>query len=123
MSYTGSSQSSHDRYNLQQGATVVLDADGNGRISLGPSASAGPATWHVTGVIVQTNRPGKAPVPRVQVWLDQDSAQGAQGLTYDGSFSQGRCDLTITRGQVVIVQWTGGQAGDIASCTVTGERW
>lgn len=111
------------RYNLQAAASVVLDAAGAGTVQLGPSSSAGPATWHVTGVIAQTDRPGAAPVPRFQAYLDQESVLGSQGLTYDGSFAQGRTDLTITRGQLIIGTWTGGQAGDIASLTLTGEKW
>lgn len=113
---------SGQRYGLQAAEVISLDADGNGTAEIGPG-SQGPATWHVTGVIVQTDRPGKAPIPRVQVWLDQTNAAGVQGLTYDGSFAQGHSDVTMTRGQKLIATWTGGQPGDIASLTVTGEKW
>jgi hypothetical protein len=57
------------------------------------------------------------------VYLDQQSASGTQGLSYDGSFAQGSCDLTLTRGQKIICVWSGGQAGDQASLTLTGEKW
>lgn len=111
------------RTNLSLGSTVTLSASGAGTISLGPDSARGPANWHVTGVIVQTNRPGQAPIPRVVVYLDQQSASGTQGLSYDGSFAQGACDLTLSRGQKLICVWSGGQSGDLASFTVTGEKW
>jgi hypothetical protein len=108
---------------LQAGDTVTLDAAGGGTITLGPDSSRGPATWRITGVIVQTNRPGQSPIPRVQVYLDRVSPDASQGLSYDGSFAQGACDLTITRGQNLICVWAAGQAGDEASLTLTGEKW
>jgi hypothetical protein len=111
------------RQALTVGGGAVLDASGNGTVELGPDSARGPATWHVDGVILQTDRPGQAPIPRAVVYLDNVAAERSQGLSYDGSFAQGRCDLTLTRGQKLIVQWTGGQAGDSASVTLTGEKW
>jgi hypothetical protein len=111
------------RTTLNIGTTITLDASGGGTATLGPSSATGPANWHVTGVIVQTNRPGEAPVPRVVVYLDQQSASGTQGLSYDGSFAQGSCDLKLSRGQNLICVWSGGQSGDQASLTLTGEKW
>lgn len=112
------------RPTLGAGTTTRLDATGAGRIELGPNNSRGPANWRVTGVIVQTNRPGQAPVPRAVVYLDDESSPAnVQGLSYDGSFAQGRCDITLTRGQKLICLWSGGQSGDTASLTLTGEKW
>jgi hypothetical protein len=111
------------RSNLNLGKTVALNASGAGTVTLGPDTGRGPANWHVTGVIVQTNRPGLAPVPRVVVYLNDQSASGTQGLSYDGSFAQGACDLNLARGQQLMCVWSGGQSGDLASFTVTGEKW
>lgn len=111
------------RSTLNLGTTITLNASGGGTATLGPDSSRGPANWHVTGVIVQTNRPGLAPVPRVVVYLNEQSASGTQGLSYDGSFAQGSCDLMVTRGQSIICVWSGGQSGDQASLTLTGEKW
>lgn len=111
------------RSTLNLGASVTLNASGAGTISLGPDSSRGPANWHVTGVIVQTSRPGQAPIPRVVVYLDTQDPSGTQGLSYDGSFAQGACDLNLSRGQSLICVWSGGQSGDTASFTVTGEKW
>jgi hypothetical protein len=108
---------------LTIGGSVTLNASGTGTVSLGPDSARGPATWRVDGVILQTNRPGQAPIPRAVVYLDEEATERAQGLSYDGSFAQGRCNLTVTRGQKLVCTWTGGQAGDQAVMTLTGEKW
>lgn len=111
------------RTTLSAGTTVTLNASGSATARLGPDAARGPAHWRVDGVILQTDRPGQAPIPRAQVYLDDAQPVNSQGLTYDGSFAQGRCDLTLTRGQQLVCVWSGGQAGDSASITLTGEKW
>lgn len=109
--------------NLNASGSTTLDGSGGGTVTLGPQTTAGPANWRVTGVIVQTNRPGVSPIPRVQIFLDQPNPSGAQGLSYDGSFNQGTVDLTLQRGSVLIAVWSGGLSGDLASLTITGEKW
>lgn len=105
---------------LNKAASVTLDANGNGMATLGPDQ--GPPNWRIDGVILQTNRPGVAPIPRAVVYSTGTGAQNTEGLTYDGSFDQGAADITLTRGQQLIVTWTGGKPGDIATVTVTGEK-
>jgi hypothetical protein len=111
------------RSTLNISGSVTLDANGAGRVTLGPQTGPGPANWRVDGVILQTTRPGVAPIPRAQVYLDQDNPSGSQGLTYDGSYNQGTVDLTLGRGSQIIAVWSGGLAGDVASLTLTGEKW
>lgn len=108
--------------NLNESASVVLNASGAGTVTLGPSSQRGPAVWNVDGVILQTTRPGLAPIPRAQVYLGDAIPSNSQGLTYDGSFAQGKVDLKVVRGQVLTVSWTGGQSGDTAFVTVTGTK-
>lgn len=104
---------------LNKEATAILDSSGNGTASVGPGSSAGPATWTVSGVIVTTNRPGQGPVPRCAIYLDQ----ALQGVTYDGSFSQGMCtDLIVNKGSELTAIWSGGQVGDNATLTITGSQ-
>lgn len=112
------------RYPLAASGHVVLDADGSGSVSLGPD-TGGPQTWEISGMVLQTNRPGRAPVPRAQVYLDSATPGNSKGLTYDGSFASGFVTgmLTLTRGQQIIVTWTGGQEGDTATLTVNGEKY
>lgn len=106
---------------LVSGAAVTLGATGGGQVSLGPDQ--GPPNWHVTSIIVQTNRPATAPIPRIQLYLDQVNPQNSLGLSYDGSFGQAAGDQDLIRGQHIIAVWTGGQAGDLATLTVNGEMW
>lgn len=96
-----------------------------GSVTLGPGLNGdrGPATWDVTGVITKTTRPGAAPIPRVEVFLDNANDPGSsQGITYDGSFSQGPCDIPLVRGQKLVAVWTGGNVGDIATFVLSGTK-
>lgn len=106
--------------NLTKSASTVLNAAGAGSVQLGPGTSPGARTWNIDTIIVQTNRPGLAPVPRVQVYKDVAAAANSQGLSYDGSFSQASGQLTLTGQETIIIAWSGGQLGDAATATVTG---
>lgn len=109
------------RQPLLIGGTVALDATGSGRVTLGPDQ--GPPNWEVTSVVTQTNRPGVAPIPRVQLYLDSVDPTNSLGLRYDGSFGQAGGNQILSRGQHIIAVWSGGQVGDLASLTLGGERW
>lgn len=111
-----------DTQNLTKGVSVALDATGAGQVSLGPDAP-GPANWRVTGIVVQTNRPGKAPIPRVQIYLNEVDPTNSIGVSFNGSFQPFGGEQTLSRGQHIIVAWTGGQSGDLATATVNGEKW
>lgn len=108
------------RVPLNLGTTVTLNAAGSGTARIGPDSSRGPAVWIIDGVILTNGRPGQAPIPRVQVYVDSVSPANRQGLSYDGSFAQGKCDIRLTRGQQVLAVWDAGQSGDICEFTVTG---
>jgi hypothetical protein len=110
-----------DTVNLTQGTSGLLDANGAGQLSIGPDS--GPANWRVTSVVVQTDRPYQAPIPRVQLYLDTVDPTNSIGLGPDGSFGQFVGDQTLSRGQHIIAVWSGGQAGDQATVTVNGEKW
>lgn len=92
-----------------------------GQVTLGPGVGGerGTTGWKVTGVIVRTSRPGVAPIPRVTV-VDQLGVD--QGVSYDGSFDQGPCDINLVVGQFLVVTWTGGLAGDTGTVTLSGTR-
>lgn len=111
---------------LTAGANAVMALSGGivtATVSLGPDQSSGPAVWEVDTAIMKTSRPGTAPIPRVELYLnDTSNPANLQFLSYDGSFTQaaGRCRLT--RGQRLIAVWTGGQIGDIAYLTLTGTK-
>jgi hypothetical protein len=110
------------RATLMASQSVTLGATG-GQLSVGPDSSAGPANWLVTGVIVKTTRPGVAPIPAVDIYRDTADASNLIGTHYDGSRGSGSCEELITRGQRILAVWTGGQAGDVATLIVSGQKW
>lgn len=99
-------------------ARVTLDASGGGRAELGPDN--GPPYWNITKYVVKTSRPGQAPVPQCSVYVDSEDDNGLQDTTYDGSKDASDADIDLQRGQHLIGVWSGGQAGDIATLSVTG---
>lgn len=109
--------------NLTDGRSVVLDGTGAGQVGIGPGATAGPAYWHVTSIVTQTNRPGVAPIPRVSLYLNSVAPENVLAVSYDGSFGQANGDQELSRGQQIIAAWSGGQAGDRATITVNGTKW
>lgn len=106
------------RQTLNASDDTTLDANGQGRVELGPDT--GPPYWNVTKYVVTTNRPGLAPVPQCSVYVDSEDSRGLQDTTYDGSKDASEADIDLQRGQHLIAVWTGGQAGDKATLSVTG---
>lgn len=100
-------------------ATVAGVVTGTVRVGPGLNGERGTSGWKVTGVIVRTSRPGVAPIPRVTI-VDQLGID--QGVSYDGSFDQGPCDISLVVGQYLAVTWTGGLAGDVGTVTLSGTR-
>jgi hypothetical protein len=107
-----------ERRALNTSAHTVLDASGAGRVELGPDRGA--PYWNVTKLVVTTSRPGQAPVPSCAVYVDTEDANGLQDTTYDGSRDATEADIDLQRGQHLIAVWSGGQAGDTATLSVTG---
>lgn len=101
---------------------VKLNAAGTGTVTLGPSGQPGGRTWHVTGLVAQTSRPGLAPIPKMQVYQDAATPDNSLGLTYDGSFTTATADETLVSGQSLVFVWTGGVLNDDAYVTITGTQ-
>lgn len=108
------------RQTLNTGATVTLGASGGGRLELGPADRPGSPYWNVTRVVVTTTRPGQAPVPSMSLYLDSEDGSGLVDSTYDGSRDSSDVDIDMQRGQRLIAVWSGGQAGDVATLSITG---
>lgn len=107
------------------GQTTLATVAGvvTGRVSLGPDSQRGPAYWDIDTAIVKTSRPGVAPIPRVELYLDDPgSAAQLQAIAYDGSFKNFGGRVRVVRGQALVAVWTGGTAGDLAFLTVTGTK-
>lgn len=107
---------------LVRGLSTVLGASGGGQVELGPQNGTA-ANWRVTSVIVQTSRPYLAPIPRVQLYLNEVDPTNSLGLGPDGSFGTFVGEHTLSRGAKLIAVWSGGQSGDVATMTVNGEQW
>ncbi len=105
------------------GSTVLATVAGTvtGTVKLGPGLNndRGPASWHVTGVIVTSSRAGVAPIPRLTI---VDEVGIVKGVSYDGSFDSGGCDIRMIRNQFLLATWVGGQVGDVVSMTLSGKK-
>jgi hypothetical protein len=105
------------------GSTTLATIAGvvTGTVTLGPGRNGdrGPATWTVTGVIIRSSRPGVAPIPRLVI-TDENGTDA--GISYDGSFDSGGCNIPMIRGQFLTATWTGGSAGDVVSMTLSGTK-
>lgn len=111
---------------LSAGATAVLatvSGTVTGTCSVGPTDQRGPSIWQIDTIIWKTNRPGVAPIPRIELFVD-DSSNPAnyQMVDYDGSYGTAAGSCRLVRGQKLIAVWTGGAAGDVATFTVTGTK-
>jgi hypothetical protein len=104
-----------DSLPLSVQTAVTLDAAGAGTARLTPSS---PKYWQVTEVVLLSDRPGAAPIPRAVAYLDNS----LQGLTYDASFNTAKCELDVSHGQTLIFQFTGGQVGDVITVALIGTK-
>jgi hypothetical protein len=100
---------------------TVAGVVGVGTVTLGPGRNndRGPAYWAVTGVIVSSSRPGTAPIPRLVI---TDETGVIKGISYDGSFDSGACEINLTRGQFLTATWTAGANGDVCTMTLSGTK-
>ena len=110
--------------NLNAGKSVTLDATGAGTLTLGPQDQRGTQTWTIDGLLWSSTaaRIGKTPIPRIQIYQDVVSPGNLQAQSYDGSFGSASGSLVLQQGSVLVAVWTGGQAGDVLSLTVTGTK-
>lgn len=108
---------------LDESATVTLDGAGNGTARVGPISAR--EVWHPAMVHVSANR---APVNEAQCLVFMGDLPIRTNYR-DGTFSGSSGDSTdsfksdiVKLGQYIIAQWTGGDPGQIATLTVTGEK-
>jgi hypothetical protein len=112
---------------LGKSGSATLNAAGTGTVRFGPSDSnRGPQTWDIDAFLWETTRAGSsaagiAPIPRIQIYIDTTDPANKRCQSYDGSFGAAHGTETIRGNQQVVAVWTGGQSGDIATLTVTGE--
>lgn len=110
------------RSQLNVMTTGTVNAAGNLTITFGPADVPGNAYWNVTRIVVENQnaaRRGKPPIPTCAVYVDS-STNGAQDITYDGSYDATDVDIDLARGQSIVAQWAGGQSGDVMILSLNG---
>ena len=104
---------------LTASAAVTLDGAGAGSVQVGPTQHA--ESWTVTGMAVVTST--AAAQPQARVYLGTVSPAALVNGTYGGSFDTSSNDqVELAAGQFLICEWTGGDAGALATFVVTGRK-
>jgi hypothetical protein len=106
---------------LDESASVVLNASGNGSVTLQPKAWQ---TWNVTSINVRTDQGvTTTPVPQATVYLGDASPGQIVAQTYMGNRSSaGGSPLLVQSSQRLIVEWTNGVAGSRATVSLYGTQ-
>ncbi|NUR38807.1 MAG: hypothetical protein HOV73_01805 [Streptomyces sp.] len=104
---------------LDESASVVLDASGNGTVTLQPESFR---TWTVTSINVRTDQAiTAAPVPQATVYLGDRSPGQIVAQTWMGNRSTaGGSSLLVQPSQPLIVEWTNGVPGSRATVSLYG---
>jgi hypothetical protein len=107
---------------LPGSVTVVLNGSGNGTAKIGPVGAR--ETWYAAVASVSVSTNVKEAACRIYVG-DQPIASNFADGTLSGSTGDatGRVSAApITLGRYVWAVWTGGDAGAVATLSVTGTR-
>lgn len=101
-------------------ASVILDASGNGRVTFGPQTAR--SKWRITSVAVQI--PGNnTNIPTASVYRGQVQPANFVTGTYNGNNdSDNAVDILLFTGQIITVEWLGGDVGKQATATIRGEQ-
>jgi hypothetical protein len=101
--------------------SVVLDASGNGVVTMQPDAWQ---TWTVTSINVRTDQGITAtPVPQCTVYLGDRSPGQIVAQTWMGNrASAGGSPLTVQPSQQLLVEWTNGVPGTRATVSLYGTQ-
>lgn len=104
---------------LDEQGFVVLDASGNGTVTLQPASFR---TWNVTAINVRTSQGITAtPVPQCTVYLGDKSPGQIVAQTWMGNrASAGGSPVLVQSSQQLIVEWTNGVAGTRATVSLYG---
>lgn len=103
---------------LNTSAQVVLDADGNGQVSIGPTSQG--ETWlagFTAGVLTEETSVTSEAQCRVFC-----GGKFIGGTTWGSTGDASTNTTQLSTGQVVMAQWTGGDPGATAKLDITGTR-
>jgi hypothetical protein len=101
---------------LDDFASTILDANGNGTARIGPRSSR--QQWQVNNVAVYTS--STVNVPTATAYTGTPSPGSSLGGTYDGNNDSTGVSVTLYPGQQLSVQWLGGDPGASATVSVYG---
>lgn len=102
---------------LDASGFVVLNASGNGTLTLQPESFR---TWTVTTINVRTDQGiTQVPVPQCTVWL---GTKGGQMIaqTWMGNRATATGNTVVQPSQPLLVEWTNGVAGSRATAFLYG---
>lgn len=102
---------------LDTGGNVTLDASGNGAIVLRPSNAH--QRWVVRSTVVGVSSNVKEPT--CSTYVGGATTNNAIDTTYTGSRDSSDTQFDVPYGAFMTVQWLAGDAGAIASVSVTGD--
>lgn len=103
--------------NLFEVATAKFDANGTGTTQLGPYRYG--IVWNITRIITGCTTSNMLQVT-FAVYKGFVSPTTQIGATYSGQQDSDDVSLSLGAGDFLIGQWTGGNAGDIGTMSVTG---
>lgn len=104
---------------LDESGQVTLDGSGNGAIRIGPLYSV--QKWIPTMIVVNVSTNVKEPV--FKYFRNSPGATSYLGGTYTGSNDQSDISGQILNpGESFYCQWTGGDAGALASVALNGTK-
>ncbi|KUM82365.1 hypothetical protein AQI94_41970 [Streptomyces pseudovenezuelae] len=104
---------------LDENDHVTLDASGNGTVTFQPDAFR---TWNVTSINVRTTQGvTQTPVPQVTVYLGDKSPGQIVSQSWMGNrATAGGSPLWVQPSQRLIVEWTNGVPGTVATASLFG---
>jgi hypothetical protein len=108
---------------LDQSAFVTLDGSGNGTAQMGPLTAR--EEWHPGNVHVSANQNPTLEAECRIFMGDVPIAMNYRDGTFSGSSGDSTDSLSsdvVKCGQKIIAVWTGGDAGVVATVTVTGTK-
>lgn len=104
---------------LNEGSSVVLNASGNGVVTLGPTSTG--ETWNITKVsVIGTSAFSSEPI--CNVYVDSTAPENFFDGTQTGNQDSSDVTWTILQNGKLIAQFLGGQPGASHTLSVYGTR-
>jgi surface antigen len=106
---------------LDEYGSVTLNASGTGTVTLAPDSWQ---TWNVTSINVRTDQGvTTTPVPQCTVYLGSKGPGQIVAQTWMGNrASAGGSPVLVQPSQSLIVEWTNGVVGSVATVSLYGTQ-